>query len=177
MLPLQTVAPDFALPDVTTGAIVKLAGFTGRDALLVMFLCRHCPFVQHVEKGLARLGWDNQKKPLGIVAIGSNDAFAFPEDAPESLREQAAELGFVFPYLYDETQDVARIYGAACTPDLYLFDGGLKLVYRGQFDSSRPGNDVPVTGKDLRAAIDAVLDGKPVSAEQRPSVGCNIKWK
>jgi peroxiredoxin len=177
MLPLLTLAPDFALPEVTTGAIVKLSDFADRDALLVMFICRHCPFVQHVEKGLAQLGRDYQKKPLAIVAISSNDVFSFPEDAPESLREQSAEVGFVFPYLYDETQEVAHQYGAACTPDFFLFDRERKLVYPGQLDSSRPGSDIPVTGKDLRAAIDAVLAGKPVSAEQLPSMGCSIKWK
>jgi peroxiredoxin len=177
MLPLFTPAPDFALPEVTTGAIVKLSDFADRDALLVMFICRHCPFVQHVEEGLAKLGRDYQKKPLAIVAISSNDVFSFPEDAPESLREQSAEAGFVFPYMYDEAQEVAHQYGAACTPDFFLFDRERKLVYRGQLDSSRPGNDIPVTGKDLRAAIDAVLAGKAVSAEQRPSLGCNIKWK
>ena len=177
MLPLQTPAPDFALPDVTTGAIIKLADFAGRDAVLVMFICRHCPFIQHVERGLAQLGRDYSKKSLGIVAISSNDTFSFPEDAPESLREQAVEAGFIFPYLFDETQEVARDYGAACTPDLFLFNRERKLVYRGQFDSSRPGNDIPVTGEDVRQAIDAVLADKPVKAEQKPALGCSIKWK
>ena len=142
-----------------------------------MFICRHCPFVKHLEKGLAQLGRDYEGKGVGIVAISSNDAANYPDDAPESLAEQAHELGFTFPYLYDETQEVARAYGAACTPDFFLFDDGLKLVYRGQFDDSRPGNGVPVTGKDLRAALDALIAGQPISPEQHPSLGCNIKWK
>ena len=177
MHPLGSQTPAFALPDVTTGATVKLTDFVGSKALLVMFLCEHCPFVQHVEKGLAQLGRDYQQKAVGIVAISSNDADAFPEDSPDCLREQAAELGFVFPYLFDETQDVARRFGAVCTPDFFLFDGERKLVHRGQLDGSRPGNEIPVTGKDLRSAIDAVLAGAPVAAEQQPSIGCNIKWK
>jgi peroxiredoxin len=177
MLPLGTAAPDFALPDVTSGSINKLDDFADRDALLVMFICQHCPFVQHVQKLLAQLGRDYQERSLGIVAISSNDAETFPEDAPESLREQAAELGFIFPYLFDESQEVARSYGAACTPDFFLFDRDRKLVYRGQLDDSRPGNEVPVTGKDLRAAIDAALAGKAAPADQKPSIGCNIKWK
>ncbi|HVJ08574.1 MAG TPA: thioredoxin family protein [Acidisarcina sp.] len=177
MLPLQTPAPDFALPDVTTGAIVTLADFADRDALLVIFICRHCPFVKHIEAGLAQLARDYAQKPLGIAAISSNDIASYPEDAPEGMREQAAATGFIFPYLFDETQEVARSYGAACTPDPFLFDRERKLAYRGQLDGSRPGNDIPVTCKDMRDAIDAVLAGKAVSAEQRPSLGCNIKWK
>jgi len=177
MLPLGTAAPDFALPDVTSGSINKLDDFKDREALLVMFLCQHCPFVQHVQKELAQLGRDYEKKPLGIVAISSNDADTFPEDSPNSLREQAAEFGFNFPYLYDESQEVARNYSAACTPDFFLFDRNRKLVYRGQLDDSRPGNEIPVTGKDLRAAIDATLAGRAASSDQKPSIGCNIKWK
>jgi peroxiredoxin len=177
MLPLGTRAPDFALPDVTSGAIVKLEDFKDREALLVMFICQHCPFVQHVQKELAQLGRDYEKKPLGIVAISSNDADTFPEDGPEGLREQAGECGFNFPYLYDESQEVARSYAAACTPDFFLFDRDRKLLYRGQLDDSRPGNDIPVTGKDLRTAIDAALAGVAPSAKQKPSIGCNIKWK
>lgn len=177
MLPLGTAAPDFALPDVTSGSIKKLDDFADREALLVMFICQHCPFVQHVQKQLAQLGGDYQEKSLGIVAISSNDAETFPEDAPASLREQAAEFGFIFPYLFDESQEVARSYGAACTPDFFLFDRDRKLVYRGQLDDSRPGNEIPVTGKDLRAGIDATLAGKAAPADQKPSIGCNIKWK
>ncbi len=177
MLPLGTAAPEFALPDVTSGLISKLDDFKDREALLVMFICQHCPFVQHVQKQLAELGRDYVKKSLGVVAISSNDADTFPEDGPEGLREQAAEYGFTFPYLFDESQAVARSYSAACTPDFFLFDRDRKLVYRGQLDDSRPGNEIPVTGKDLRAAIDATLAGKPASANQKPSIGCNIKWK
>ena len=177
MLPLGTAAPEFALPDVTSGSISKLDDFKDCEALLVMFICQHCPFVQHVQKQLAELGRDYEKKPLGIVAISSNDADTFPEDGPEGLREQAKEFGFIFPYLFDESQAVARSYSAACTPDFFLFDRGRKLVYRGQLDESRPGNEMPVTGKDLRAAIDATLAGKPATTNQKPSIGCNIKWK
>jgi peroxiredoxin len=176
MLPLGTPAPDFALPD-TAGETIRLATFAGQHALLVMFLCPHCPYVQHVQRELAKIGRDYAARPLGIVAISSNDAGQYPEDGPDGLRRQARQLGFAFPYCYDESQDVARAYRAACTPDFFLFDGSRFLVYRGQFDGSRPKNDVPITGADLRRAIDAVLDGEPVSAEQRPSIGCNIKWK
>ncbi len=176
MLELQTTAPDFALPDVVTGKTVKRDDFRGEKALLVMFICTHCPYVKHVEKGLAALGRDYEGK-LGIVAISSNDAATHPDDSPAGLKAQARTMGFRFPYLYDETQDVARGYKAACTPDFFLFDGDRKLVYRGEFDRSRPGNGVPVTGEDLRAAIDTVLAGGTPSAEQRPSIGCNIKWR
>jgi peroxiredoxin len=177
MLALGTVAPDFALPDVVSGKTVRRDDFRGNKALLVLFICTHCPYVKHVEKGLAALGEDYAEKPLGIVAISSNDATAYPDDSPAGLKQQAETLGFVFPYLYDESQTVAHAYKAACTPDIFLFDAGLRLVYRGQFDSSRPGNGIPVTGEDLRAAIDQVLAGKPVPTDQRPSIGCNIKWK
>ena len=177
MLPLGTVAPEFQLPNVTSGKSVSLADFEGRKGLLVMFICRHCPYVKHVQHELANIGRDYGGKPLGIVAISSNDAVGYPEDSPERLREQAAELGFTFPYLYDESQQVARAYDAACTPDFYLFDGSKKLVYRGQLDNSRPRNENPVTGRDLRSAIDAVLNGQPVDPNQTPSLGCNIKWR
>ena len=177
MLPLGTAAPDFQLPDVVSGRTVTLADFLDKDALLVMFICRHCPFVKHVQSELARLAHDYAQKSLAIVAISSNDAEAFPDDAPASLREMASEFGFNFPYCFDETQDVARAYDAACTPDFFLFDKNRKLVYRGQLDDSRPGNSVPVTGKDLRRAIDAVLERRPVSEQQKPSIGCNIKWR
>ena len=157
MLELGTEAPDFALTDVVTGKTVKRDDLRGQKALLVMFICTHCPYVKHVEKGLAALGADYEGKPVNIVAISSNDADMYPDDGPAGLKEQAQTMGFRFPYLYDETQAVARAYDAACTPDFFLFDGDLRLVYRGQFDGSRPGNGVPVTGEDLRGAIDAVL--------------------
>jgi peroxiredoxin len=177
MLQLGTIAPDFALTDVVTGKTVRRDDFNGRKALLVMFICTHCPYVKHIEKGLAALGVDYKDRPVSIVAISSNDAATHPDDSPAGLKQQAQNLGFNFPYLYDETQAVAHAYKAACTPDLFLFDADLRLVYRGQFDGSRPGNGIPVTGEDLRAAIDTVLAGKPPLADQRPSIGCNIKWK
>lgn len=176
MLELGTTAPDFALPDVVSGKTVRRDDFRGQKGLLVMFICTHCPYVKHVEQGLAQLGKDYAGK-LGIVAISSNDAENYPDDNPEGLKAQAQRLGFNFPYLYDESQAVARAYDAACTPDLYLFDKDLKLVYRGQFDGSRPGNGVPVTGEDLRGALDAVLRGEKPSPNQKASIGCNIKWK
>lgn len=177
MLELGTRAPDFALPDTVSGNIVRRDDFRGRKALLVMFICPHCPYVKHIEKNLGKLGADYARQPVGMVAISSNDAAALPADGPAGLKAQAAAQGFVFPYLYDESQAVAHAYKAACTPDFFLFDGDLRLAYRGQYDASRPGSGVPVTGEDLRAAIDTVLAGKTVSADQRPSIGCNIKWK
>lgn len=177
MLELGTTAPDFALTDVVSGRTVRRDDLRGQKALLVMFLCAHCPYVKHIEKGLSTLGADYADKPVSVVAISSNDAVNFPADNPEGLKRQAETLGFRFPYLYDETQQVARAYKAACTPDFFLFDGELKLVYRGEFDRSRPGNGVAVTGEDLRAALDAALAGKPALKDQRPSIGCNIKWK
>ena len=177
MLELGTVAPDFALTDVVTGKIVRRDDFSGREALLVMFICAHCPYVKHIEKGLAALGKDYAGKPFGIVAISSNDVTTHPEDGPAGLKQQAKTFGFNFPYLYDETQTVAHAYKAACTPDFFLFDKDRRLVYRGEFDSSRPGNGIPVTGEDLSFAITEVLAGKQVPKDQQPSVGCNIKWK
>jgi peroxiredoxin len=177
MLELGTTAPDFALTDVVTGKTVRRDDFRGQKALLAMFICTHCPYVKHVEKGLAALGMDYDGEPVSIVAIGSNDAKTYPDDSPAGLKRQAETMGFLFPYLYDESQGVAHAYKAACTPDFFLFDGDFKLVYRGQFDGSRPGNGAPVTGEDLRAAIDLVLAGKQVPVDQRPSIGCNIKWK
>lgn len=177
MLPLGTQAPDFSLPDVVSEKILSLADFARYDALLVMFICRHCPFVKHLQEALAGFGRDYAGKNLGIVAISANDASEYPDDRPESLNEMAQSLGFTFPYCYDESQETARAYDAACTPDFFLFDGERKLVYRGQFDDSRPGNDTPVTGKDLREAVDAVLEERPVLQDQKPSIGCNIKWK
>jgi peroxiredoxin len=176
MLKLGTEAPDFALRDVVTGKTVRRDDFRGQKGLLVMFICTHCPYVKHIENGLTQLGSDYAGK-LGIVAISSNDAQNYPDDSPEGLKKQAQKLGFMFPYLYDESQSVARAYDAACTPDLYLFDGDFKLVYRGQFDGSRPGNNLPVTGQDLRAALDAVLRGEKPGVDQKASIGCNIKWK
>jgi hypothetical protein len=149
----------------------------GPKGLLVLFICRHCPFVKHIQQELGQLGRDYEGKGVGIVAISSNDATDYAEDSPDSLAEQARQAGFTFPYLYDETQQVGRAYHATCTPDFFLFDSGHKLIYRGQFDDSRPGNDIPVTGNDLRAALDAVIAGQPVNPDQKPSIGCNIKWK
>ena len=177
MLELGTVAPDFALTDVVTGKTVRRDDFRGKRGLLVMFICAHCPYVKHIEKSLGKLGADYAGKFIGIVAISSNDVTTHPADSPAGLKQQAKENGFVFPYLYDETQDVAHAYSAACTPDPYLFDSNFRLVYHGQYDASRPGNGVPVTGADLRTAMDALLAGKPVAKEQKPSIGCNIKWK
>lgn len=176
MLGLGTSAPDFQLADVTSGEIISLASFADKKALLVMFICRHCPFVKHIQTELAKLGNDYFATGLGIVAISANDASKYPDDAPESLKQMAAELGFKFPLCYDQTQEIAKLYTAACTPDFFLFDAQRKLVYRGQLDDSRPSNDIPVTGEDLRKAIDATLAGEAVSSEQKPSIGCNIKW-
>ncbi len=177
MLELGTKAPEFRLPDVISGKTISLGTFKDKQALLVMFICRHCPYVQHVKEELARLGRDYAAKDIGIVAISANDVANYPDDAPEELKAMAKELGFTFPFCYDESQETAKAYTAACTPDLFVFDANRALVYRGQLDDSRPGNGKPVTGKDLRAAIDAVLAGKPVSPTQMPSMGCNIKWK
>jgi thiol-disulfide isomerase/thioredoxin len=177
MVELGTPLPVFILRDVVTGADVTNFDVTGTAGTLVMFICRHCPFVKHLQKGLTKLGHDYAGKSIGIVAISSNDATKCPEDAPASLAEQAKELGTAYTYLYDETQEAARAFDATCTPDFFLFTSGQRLAYRGQFDDSRPGNDIPVTGKDLRAAMDALLAGQPISPDQKPSLGCNIKWK
>jgi len=177
MLPLGIKAPDFQLPDVVSGQTISLETFAGKQALLVMFICRHCPFVKHVQAELAQIGQDYTDRGVGILAISSNNVNTHPEDAPDLLKQMAIALGFKFPYCYDETQAVAKAYKAACTPDFFLFDGNFELVYRGQLDDSRPSNDKPVTGKDLRGAIEAVLAGQPVKSEQIPSIGCNIKWK
>ncbi|HMP81555.1 MAG TPA: thioredoxin family protein [Verrucomicrobiota bacterium] len=176
MLPLGTAAPDFKLPD-TDGKLVSPADFNGKPALLVMFICNHCPFVKHIRDGLAQLGRDYIPRGAAIVAISSNDVANHPEDSPARMKDEAKAAGYIFPYLYDESQSVAKAYRAACTPDFFLFDKDRKLIYRGQFDDSRPGNGIPVTGKDLRAALDAVLAGKTVSTAQKASLGCNIKWK
>ena len=177
MLALGTKAPDFSLPDAVSGKTVALQSFSGKKGLLVMFICRHCPYVQHIQRELALLGKDYAGKEMGIVAISANDASNYPDDAPKGLKEMAQEQGFIFPFCHDETQKTAQAYSAACTPDFFLFDEGRKLVYRGQLDDSRPGNGKPVTGKDLRAAMDANLAGRPVASNQKPSIGCNIKWK
>jgi peroxiredoxin len=176
MIPLGTTAPDFHLPD-TGGNTVSRSDFNDSKALLVMFICNHCPYVKHVADELAKLGADYRKKGVGVVAIGSNDVTTHPDDSPRKMAEEVRRRGYTFPYLYDETQEVAKAYSAACTPDFFVFDADKKLVYRGQLDDSRPGNDIPVTGKDLRTALDLTLVGEPVPGEQRPSVGCNIKWK
>ncbi len=175
MLPLGTAAPDFNLPDVS-GRTVSLSEFKGRP-LLVMFICNHCPYVKHLRSALAQLGRDYVPKGVAIVAISSNDVAGYPQDGPELMKVEAKEAGYNFAYLYDESQSVAKAYRAACTPDFFLFDQAHRLVYRGQFDDSRPKNNLPVTGKDLREALDAVLAGKPVAPVQKPSIGCNIKWK
>ncbi len=176
MLPLGTQAPAFELPDVVSGQVIALNSFAGKKALLVMFICRHCPYVKHVQKELAKLGTDYASK-VGMVAISSNDAAAYPDDAPESLRGMALALDFRFPFCYDETQDVARAYGAECTPDFFVFDEERRLAYRGRLDDSRPRSAEPVTGNELRRALEALLNGKPVPSDQKPSMGCNIKWR
>ena len=176
MVPLGTPAPDFRLPD-TDGKMVARDDFADAPALLVMFICNHCPFVKHLRAGLAQLGRDYHGRGLALVAISSNDVASYPEDSPENMAKEKRAANYSFPYLYDETQRVAKAYGAACTPDFFLFDRARRLVYRGQFDDSRPGNGRPVTGADLRAAVDALLAGKPVSPQQKPSIGCNIKWR
>jgi peroxiredoxin len=176
MLPLGTTAPDFKLPD-PDGKTVSLADFKDQSVLLVLFICNHCPYVKHIRAGLAQLARDYQPKRVAVVGINSNDVANYPEDSPAKMKAEAKSAGYTFPYLYDESQAIARAYRAACTPDIYLFDQNRKLVYRGQFDDSRPGNGIPVTGKDLRAALNAALAGKPVPPNQKASVGCNIKWK
>ena len=176
MLPLGTKAPAFSLPNVD-GKTVSLNDFAGSKGLVVMFICNHCPFVKHLRQALAEFGKEYQAKGLAVVAISSNDVATHPDDSPELMKAEAKSAGYTFPYLYDASQAVAQAYKAACTPDFYLFNGDMALVYRGQFDASRPGNGKPVTGADLRAACDRVLSGQPPVFEQRPSIGCNIKWK
>ena len=176
MLELGAEAPDFDLPEVRGGR-VSLNDLHGKKVLVVMFISKHCPYVQHVKQELARFGVDYHRPDVGIVAIGSNDVKNYPDDSPENLARMAEEEGFTFPVCYDETQEVAKAYRAACTPDFFVFDGSHRLVYRGQLDDSRPGNGEPLTGKDLRAAVAALLSGSQVNPEQRPSIGCNIKWK
>ena len=175
MLPLGTVAPDFSLPD-TDGKTLCRDELRGKHGLLVLFICNHCPYVKHINAGLVQFAKDYQGKGLGIVAISSNNAEKHPDDSPAKMIETKRNVGYTFPYLYDGSQQVAKAYRAACTPDIFLFDAQLKLVYRGQFDDSRPGNNKPVTGRDLRAAVDALFAGQAIPGEQIPSVGCNIKW-
>lgn len=177
MAPLGTVAPAFYLPDTVSGKNISLEEVKGHVATVVMFICNHCPFVQHVNDELLRLANDYKNKGAGFVAISSNDVVAYPEDAPAMMKQVAAKLKYPFPYLYDESQQVARAYHAACTPDFFIFDKNLRLVYRGQLDDSRPGNGIPVTGKDIRHALECLLNNQPVPPEQRASIGCNIKWK
>jgi len=176
MLPLGTAAPEFSLPDAE-GRLVSLSDFEDAPALLVVFMCNHCPYVKHVADGLAALAREYQQRGVAVVGINANDVGSYPDDAPGEMAQEAKRRGYTFAYLYDETQEVAKAYRAACTPDFYVFDGQRRLVYRGQMDSSRPGSDTPVSGEDLRAALDAVLDGRPASEDQTPSLGCNIKWK
>lgn len=176
MLALGTAAPDFSLADTISGAHLDLHAVKGARASVVMFICNHCPYVKHVQAGIVRLAKDYRARGVGFVAISSNDVRDYPEDAPARMKEVAASAGYPFPYLYDQTQQVAKAYRAACTPDFYLFDAQLACVYRGRLDGSTPGNGVPVTGAELRAALDALLGGRPVDPDQKPSVGCNIKW-
>ena len=177
MQPLGMEVPSFSLPDVSTGKAVHHGDYRGRPGLLVMFICNHCPYVVHLREALAQFGREYGERGLGIVAISSNDAVAYPDDAPEKMKKEAASVGYTFPYCFDETQEVAKAYGAACTPDFFLFDGEMRLAYRGQFDDTRPGSGREPTGADLRSAADAVLAGVRPDAAQIPSIGCNIKWK
>lgn len=176
MMPLGTEAPDFSLPD-PSGRVWSRDDFRDAPGLLVMFICNHCPYVKHVRRELALLTQRWQERGLAAVGVQSNDWGAYPDDSPERMAEESRSVGYAFPYLVDESQEVARAYGAACTPDFFLFDGDRRLVYRGQLDDSRPGNDVPVTGADLGGAVDALLEGRPVAEEQKPSIGCSIKWR
>jgi thiol-disulfide isomerase/thioredoxin len=177
MLPLGTPAPDFALPDAVSGRTVRKGDFDRKRGLLVIFMCNHCPFVKHVREGLARFSKEYASKDLAVVGINANDPASHPDDAPAKMKAEAAAAGYAFPYLYDESQEVAKAYTAACTPDFFLFGPDRRLAYRGQFDDSRPESGIPVSGKDLRAAVDALLAGRPVPKEQKPSVGCNVKWR
>ena len=177
MLPLGTPAPAFNLLEPATGRMVALADFQNAPAMLVIFMCNHCPFVKHIRNGLIQFVQEYQARGLAVVAVSANDVANYPDDSPAQMADEARTFGYPFPYLYDETQAVAKAYRAACTPDFFLFDADRKLVYRGQFDGSRPGNSIPVTGSDLRAATDAALAGRPVPSGQKPSIGCNIKWK
>jgi len=176
MMPLGTTAPDFQLPDTVSDKVLSLAQLKGKKATMVMFICNHCPYVLHVNDELVRIAKEYQPQGVSFVAISSNDVDNYPQDGPQLMKEQAQKVGYTFPYLYDESQEVAKAYDAACTPDFYLFDSNLKLVYRGQLDDSRPGNGFPLNGKDLRNALNALLAQKPIPEDQKPSIGCNIKW-
>ena len=177
MVTLGTIAPDFLLPDTVSGKQLSLGNIKGETATLIMFICNHCPFVKHVNAELVALANNYKNKGIGFVAINSNDVIYHPNDSPELMTQVAKELKYPFPYLYDESQETAKVYDAACTPDFFIYDKDLRLVYRGQLDDSRPGNEIPVTGKDIRHALDCLINNKPVPQEQRPSIGCNIKWK
>lgn len=177
MMALGTTAPDFQLPDTVSGRVLSLDDLKSDKATVIMFICNHCPYVKFVNEGIVSLANDYQSKGVAFIAISSNDVENYPEDAPDKMTITANQLGYSFPYLYDESQDVARSYDAACTPDFYVFDGDLKCVYRGQMDGARPSNGQPVTGSDIRKALDSVLAGMAVEGDQRPSIGCNIKWK
>lgn len=177
MIALNSIAPDFNLPDTISGRLLSLNELKGDIATVIMFICNHCPYVKHVNRQIVQIAKDYSDKGVRLIAISSNDVVNYPEDSPSLMKQTALELGYSFPYLYDETQEVAKAYQAACTPDFFVYDKELKLAYRGQLDDSRPGNTIPVTGKDIRNALDFVLKNQPVSGEQRPSIGCNIKWK
>ncbi|NTV46025.1 MAG: thioredoxin family protein [Chlorobiales bacterium] len=177
MIPLGTTAPDLTLPDTISGKMLSLQMLKSDKATVIMFICNHCPFVKHIQKELAALARTYQPKGISFIAISSNDIKNYPDDSPENMAREAKTAGYIFPYLYDETQAVAKAYDAACTPDFYIFDKNLTCVYRGQLDDARPGNSIPTTGKDIRNALDAILNGSPVSKDQKPSIGCNIKWK
>ena len=177
MVALSTKAPDFTLPDTVSGKDLSLENIKGEKGTVIMFICNHCPFVKHINAELVLLANDHKNKGIGFVAINSNDVINHPGDSPELMTQVAKQLKYPFPYLYDETQEVAKAYDAACTPDFFIYDKDLRLVYRGQLDASRPGNEIPVTGKDIRNALDCLINNKTVSQEQRPSIGCNIKWK
>ena len=176
MLPLGTQAPEFELMDTVTDKVLDLQSMKGSKGTLIMFICNHCPFVIHVNPEIVRLAADYQEKDIGFIAISSNDIVNYPQDSPHLMRQVAQDIGYGFPYLFDKSQDVAKSFKAACTPDFYLFDTHLKLVYRGQLDDSRPGNGMPLTGKDLRDAMDSLLTGEEINQVQKPSIGCNIKW-
>ncbi len=177
MLPLGTIAPSFNLPDTVTDKMVSLDQIKGEEGSLIMFICNHCPFVKHVNSTITQLATNYQSKGIAFIAISSNDVVNYPQDAPELMKQTALQEGYSFPYLFDESQEVAREYAAACTPDFYLFDKNLRLVYRGQLDDSRPGNGIPLTGLDLSNALEGLLNSKPINPVQKPSIGCNIKWK
>jgi thiol-disulfide isomerase/thioredoxin len=177
MLPLGTTAPEFELYDTVSGLNKSLSALKSGRATVIIFTCNHCPYVLHINKGLVAVAKKYQPRGVSFIAISSNNVETHPDDAPDKMTIQARKVGYTFPYLYDETQEVAKAYDAACTPDIYVFDGDMRLFYRGRFDASRPKNDIPVTGSDLKAALDAVLKGKPAPEKQYPSGGCNIKWK